>query len=560
MRSSVGLSFRRCVRLPLFPTLAAPLFGVAFLVALYGVPPSAAVEGDILVDCPGEPVPEDSEISAEILLDTGGRGLGTYSLDLEFNPEDVVIVAIDGGASPGFTSPPSTDPATFTTGETRVAALSSTGGQGASAIVSVATVRLHVQPGATNGSPFLVLPDSATDSAGGAIEFFNGACAIFVAEPTPTPSPVPRPPCVGDCSDDGSVTVDEIITGVAIALGIRDVEECLRFDGDGDGQVVVTEIVTAVNASLVGCPMPEPTPTATIPPTATATATRTATATPPANKPPIVPAPGLYRAYPGEPIAYVIGARDPEGGNVTYEARDLPEGAGFDAETGVLTWTPSEDQVGPHYVPVTVSDDGDVPSATETLLVFQVALPTTCVETNCDPATGCATSPAPLEQLCCEDGEEPPRIAFADADCPAGGVVFAGRNTQTGIGRLENCDWLRVINFAQTGAAVRLNFETRCLRPEAGIRIRIRIQAPSRIVVDDDLDLVFVAGDNGYYERITVPFQVLGGGPFFDLEFAEAILSVIASDSFGNTVRTDKRVRLTFETLPDLDDPVSIAP
>jgi hypothetical protein len=71
---------------------------------------------------------------------------------------------------------------------------------------------------------------------------------------TPTPSPTAAPPaCPGDCDADGSVTVDEIIRGVNIALGTLDLSACSSFDTDGDGAVTVDELVRAVNLALNGC-------------------------------------------------------------------------------------------------------------------------------------------------------------------------------------------------------------------------------------------------------------------------------------------------------------------
>jgi len=60
--------------------------------------------------------------------------------------------------------------------------------------------------------------------------------------------------CTGDCNADGNVTVDEIITGVNIALGTTAISVCLAFDASADGQVTVDEILTGVNNALVGCP------------------------------------------------------------------------------------------------------------------------------------------------------------------------------------------------------------------------------------------------------------------------------------------------------------------
>src|SRR6185295_19966287 len=61
--------------------------------------------------------------------------------------------------------------------------------------------------------------------------------------------------CTGDCNLDGQVTVDEIVTAVNIALGMRPVGDCLAADSSGDGQVTVDEIVTTVNNGLNGCPI-----------------------------------------------------------------------------------------------------------------------------------------------------------------------------------------------------------------------------------------------------------------------------------------------------------------
>lgn len=76
--------------------------------------------------------------------------------------------------------------------------------------------------------------------------------ATASASPTPTPT-VGTTPCVGDCDGSGAVTVDEIITGVNIALGTVSVDLCMAFDSDGNGRVTVDEILTGVNNALDGC-------------------------------------------------------------------------------------------------------------------------------------------------------------------------------------------------------------------------------------------------------------------------------------------------------------------
>jgi hypothetical protein len=60
-------------------------------------------------------------------------------------------------------------------------------------------------------------------------------------------------PCGGDCDGDGTVLVNELVTGVRIALGELAAEACALLDADGDGQVVIAELIGAVGALLNGC-------------------------------------------------------------------------------------------------------------------------------------------------------------------------------------------------------------------------------------------------------------------------------------------------------------------
>ena len=63
--------------------------------------------------------------------------------------------------------------------------------------------------------------------------------------------------CAGDCSGDASVTVDELVRAVRIALGQEPLEVCRSVDGDGDGSVAVNELIRAVNEALASiCPAP----------------------------------------------------------------------------------------------------------------------------------------------------------------------------------------------------------------------------------------------------------------------------------------------------------------
>lgn len=61
------------------------------------------------------------------------------------------------------------------------------------------------------------------------------------------------PDCVGDCDGDFQVTVDELVTGISLALGNGSREVCLSLDADTNSVVTVDEIVAAVSNALEGC-------------------------------------------------------------------------------------------------------------------------------------------------------------------------------------------------------------------------------------------------------------------------------------------------------------------
>lgn len=84
--------------------------------------------------------------------------------------------------------------------------------------------------------------------------------------PTPTPTEAATPtatgtvtptfapgPCVGDCNNSGKVSVNEVVSGVNIALGNTTLDNCAGFDVNSDGRVSVNELIAAVAAVLSSC-------------------------------------------------------------------------------------------------------------------------------------------------------------------------------------------------------------------------------------------------------------------------------------------------------------------
>jgi len=69
----------------------------------------------------------------------------------------------------------------------------------------------------------------------------------------PTATPTPSRSCTGDCNNDQTVTIDEMLTLVNIALGTANRSACTAADANNDGQITIDEILAAVNNSLNGC-------------------------------------------------------------------------------------------------------------------------------------------------------------------------------------------------------------------------------------------------------------------------------------------------------------------
>jgi cysteine-rich repeat protein len=71
---------------------------------------------------------------------------------------------------------------------------------------------------------------------------------------TVTLAPLPATgTCPGDCDNNNAVSIDELIRGVNIALGIASAATCSALDRDASGTVSIDELVTAVSKALNGC-------------------------------------------------------------------------------------------------------------------------------------------------------------------------------------------------------------------------------------------------------------------------------------------------------------------
>jgi hypothetical protein len=117
-------------------------------------------------------------------------------------------------------------------------------------VISTATP-IDTATASASATPTVTLTPAATDTAVPT----DTASATATASATDTPSPVSTvlPACAGDCNGNRTVTVDELIVGVNMALGNTSADTCPAFDRNGDHTVSISELVAAVNAAQSGC-------------------------------------------------------------------------------------------------------------------------------------------------------------------------------------------------------------------------------------------------------------------------------------------------------------------
>lgn len=107
---------------------------------------------DVFIGTPPLNPDPGQQVTVEVSVDVGLLGLGSYFLELAYDPTVVVVTGVAGGATPEFGTPPVTDATSFTTGMTPLAAAQGSM-SGPMGVVSVAQVT------------FLAVGDPGTRSA-----------------------------------------------------------------------------------------------------------------------------------------------------------------------------------------------------------------------------------------------------------------------------------------------------------------------------------------------------------------------------------------------------------
>jgi hypothetical protein len=117
------------------------------------------------------------------------------------------------------------------------------------------TVPMHVFSALDSSKPQFSANLSMGDQSACDVSASGGSSTVAFDDGTFTISDVPPMGCAGDCNGDGEVTINELITGVNIALGSQPVSACPAFDvSPTDGEVAINELIAAVNNALGGCP------------------------------------------------------------------------------------------------------------------------------------------------------------------------------------------------------------------------------------------------------------------------------------------------------------------
>ena len=129
---------------------------------------------------------------------------------------------------------------------------------------SEAATQLLEQKGLQNFTdPGIQAVNNAVQTANQDVTFAgqSAASAILLATQTASNAPVVQQAIhtaltcdIGDCNQDGRVTVNELVTLVNIALGTADIGTCTAGDANEDGKITIDDIVTGVNNALDGCP------------------------------------------------------------------------------------------------------------------------------------------------------------------------------------------------------------------------------------------------------------------------------------------------------------------
>ena len=97
-------------------------------------------------------------------------------------------------------------------------------------------------------------------------------------------------------------------------------------------------------------------------------------------------------------LEFTVTAYDPDGDFITLATNALPEGASFDADSGIFSWVPNSSQAGNYKVTIFATDDGQPYKSTQTDILITVGDVPTPTEQATEIVESVMTSDLPKQQ------------------------------------------------------------------------------------------------------------------------------------------------------------------
>jgi hypothetical protein len=98
------------------------------------------------------------------------------------------------------------------------------------------------------------------------------------------------------------------------------------------------------------------------------------------NSAPVIESNAVTTATEGALYIYGVEATDPEGDTLTYSLTAGPTGMTINSSTGVINWTPTEEQIGENEVEIEVSDQYRSTTQSFTIIVSETILTSIVVD------------------------------------------------------------------------------------------------------------------------------------------------------------------------------------
>lgn len=153
-------------------------FGVASAVVLVAATTGQAAEALLL--CPKNAA-SGERFTAELTIDVGTVPHGAYSVEVSYYPSQVTIASVTGGDTAPFGTDPVTNPASFATGSTIIAAFQNASLSQPVGVVSVAHVAFDVVAAGSTSATIGLTVRNVFDTSGAPIETIGKDCTVSVS-------------------------------------------------------------------------------------------------------------------------------------------------------------------------------------------------------------------------------------------------------------------------------------------------------------------------------------------------------------------------------------------